>query len=146
MSEIEIGKTVSLQYVVKLDDGIVIDQSDAENPLVFTIGDPNIIPGMVEAVVGMKEGEKKSFSVTPENAYGAKDPNFIRELPRNLFPDDMDIKVDDQLAAINKEGQEIPFCVVETNETMILADFNHPLAGKTLHFDIEIVEVTESAL
>ena len=144
--DIEIGKTVSLKYVVKLEDGTIIDASEDSAPLVFTIGDPNIIPGMIDAVIGLKEGDSKSFSVAPKDAYGEHDPSFVRELPRNLFPDDMQIAVGDQLAAINNNGQEIPFTVMEASEAMILADFNHILAGKTLLFDVEIIEVTESTV
>jgi len=144
MSVIEIGKTVSLKYIVKLDDGTIVDESEDAAPLLFTIGDPNIIPGMVDAVLGLQEGDKKSFSVEPKDAYGEHDSDFVRDLPRNLFPDDMKICVGDQLAAINKNNQEIPFTVVEISNDMIIADFNHILAGKTLHFDIEIIAVTET--
>jgi FKBP-type peptidyl-prolyl cis-trans isomerase 2 len=146
MAEIEIGRTVSLKYVVKMEDGTVIDSCEASNPLVFTIGDPNIIPGMVDAVMGMKEGETKSFSVEPKDAYGEHDPSFVHEIPRSLFDGDMNIEIGDQLAAINKDGQEIPFTVIEINEAVIMADFNHMLAGKTLLFDIEIIAVTESTV
>ena len=146
MAAIEIGKTVSLKYVVKLEDGTIIDSCEDSSPLVFTIGDPNIIPGMIEAVLGLNEGDKKSFSVEPKDAYGEHDAAFVRELPRSLFPDDMNIGIGDQLAAINKSGQEIPFTVIELSDTAILADFNHILAGKTLFFDVEIIDVTESVV
>jgi FKBP-type peptidyl-prolyl cis-trans isomerase 2 len=146
MAEIEIGKTVTLKYIVKLDDGTVIDKAEDSTPLVFTIGDPNIISGMVDAVLGLKEGDTKSFSVEPKDAYGEHDPAFVRELPRKLFPEDINICEGDQLAAINKNGQEIPFTVIEIRAAAILADFNHILAGKTLHFDIEIISVTETAV
>ncbi len=139
------GKTVSIIYTVKMDDGTMIDTSEGREPLVFTIGDGDIIKGMEEAVKGMKIGEKKTFSVAPKDAYGEHDPNFVKELPRRLFPADMPIEVGSQMAATNADGIEIPFCVMNVTGDMIVADFNHVLAGKTLNFDIEIVDISESA-
>jgi len=140
------GKTVSLMYTVKLDDGTVIDSSEGREPLVFTLGDGDIIKGMEQAVKGMKIGEKKSFSVAPKDAYGEHDPNFVKELPRRLFPADMQIEIGSQLAATNTDGIEIPFCVTDMSDDNIVADFNHVLAGKTLNFDIEIVDISETVL
>jgi FKBP-type peptidyl-prolyl cis-trans isomerase 2 len=144
MAEIDFGKTVSLKYVVTLDDGTVVDKSEESGPFVFTVGDPNVIPGLVDAVKGLADGDKKEFSVEPQHAYGEREPGHVRELPRSLFPEDIEFKAGEQLEAIHKNGQAIPFTVLEIRPETILADFNHVLAGRTLHFEVEVLEVTES--
>lgn len=144
MAEIEVGKTVSMKYVVKLDDGTVIDKCDESTPFVFTVGDPNVIQGMADAVCGLTEGDKKEFSIEPAQAYGEHEPGLVREIPRNLFDEDMEFKIGDQLEAIHKNGQAIPFIVMEVKPQTIIADFNHMLAGKTLYFEVEILDITES--
>lgn len=144
MALIEVGKTVVMKYIVKLEDGTVVDKCDESTPFVFTVGDTNIIPGMSEAVNGLTEGDKKEFRVEPMQAYGEHEPDLVREIPRSIFNDDMEFNIGDQLEAIHKNGQAIPFTVVEVGPETIVADFNHVLAGKALVFEIEILDITES--
>jgi FKBP-type peptidyl-prolyl cis-trans isomerase SlyD len=143
MSEIASGSMVSLSYCVKIDEGKIVDESAAGKPLVFTVGESDVIPGLTVQIIGMKKGEKKSFQVEPREAYGEHDPEYVRSLPLKLFPQEIQIKPGDMLTASTKDGQQIPFAVVEIREDSIVADFNHVLAGKTLFFDVEIIDIRD---
>lgn len=144
MAEIRMGSTVTLQYTVKTDDGAVIDASEQDKPLIFTVGETEIISGLVNQVLGLKKSDRKSFSIPPKEAYREYNPDFVRNLPRNMFPDDIDLKAGDSLVAASGDGQEIPFTIREAAPEGVVADFNHVLAGKALHFDVEIIEVRDA--
>jgi len=143
MAEIRMGSTVTLAYTVKTEDGGWIDAACTEKPLVFTVGESDIIPGMIHNAIGMKKGEKKSFRVDPPDAYGERNPLFVRALPRKLFPDSLDIIPGDVLSASTRDGQKLPLTVLEVGTDTVTVDFNHPLAGKALFFDIEIIDVKD---
>ncbi|HOX28416.1 MAG TPA: peptidylprolyl isomerase [bacterium] len=143
MIEAAMGATVTLNYSVRLEDGETIDSSEESGPLTFVLGDTDVISGMCAEVIGMKTGEKKTFSVQPKDAYGEPDPSLLAKIPVQFFGGEK-VELGDQFVSTSEEGNEMPFIVVELGKEFITADFNHPLAGKVLTFDIEILHVQDT--
>jgi FKBP-type peptidyl-prolyl cis-trans isomerase 2 len=134
------GKTVKVNYTLTVD-GKVVDSSKGREPLEFKAGAHQMIPGFEKGVMGMKAGEKKSFTVKPEEGYGQVNPKAFQEVPKKKLPADVKPKAGMTLYAQGKEGQPIPVTIKEVKKDVVVMDFNHPLAGKTLNFDVEVVEV-----
>jgi FKBP-type peptidyl-prolyl cis-trans isomerase 2 len=134
------GKLVKVIYSLTVD-GNVVDSSKEGEPFEFTAGSSQVIPGFEEAIMGMKAGEKKSFQVGPEKGYGEENPKGIQEVPRDKLPADMNPEVGMTLHATMPDGQAIPARITEIKEDIIILNFNHPLAGKTLNFEVEVVDV-----
>ncbi|MCF8069669.1 MAG: peptidylprolyl isomerase [Desulfobacterales bacterium] len=142
MSEaVQNGDTISVHYTGKLENGEVFDSSKGRDPLKFTVGKGMLIKGFDTAVVDMKPGEKKSVSISPDEGYGLSIDDFILAIPKTGFPEDFNFEVGAQLGLPTQDGQTVPAKIVELNDDTITVDANHPLAGKTLIFDIEIAEV-----
>ena len=143
--EIINGKTVSLHYVGTLDNGDQFDSSyDREQPMTVLIGSGNIIAGFESAVMGMKAGEKRSIAIESKDAYGDHNPTAIQSVPLGSFPEDF-IAEEGKIVQGKGENEQIfTATIVETAEDKIVLDFNHPLAGKNLNFDIEIVSVSNA--
>jgi FKBP-type peptidyl-prolyl cis-trans isomerase 2 len=136
MSKINSGDTVRVHYEGRLEDGTIFDSSADREPLEFEAGSDQLIPGFSTAVVGMEIGDKKTVTLAPDEAYGASRPEMLQRVPVAELPDG--VKVGDQLVAHAGE-QKIPVVVTEMNGEEAVLDANHPLSGKTLIFDIEIV-------
>ncbi|UCD16968.1 MAG: peptidylprolyl isomerase [Candidatus Zixiibacteriota bacterium] len=139
------GDTVKVDYKVALEDGSVVDSSATGQPLQFTLGAGNIIPGVENAVIGMKVGDSKSVSIPPEEAYGPRRDDMIGNVRRSEFPQDMSLTVGQRLQMPQPNGGFIPVTVVAITDTMVTLDANHPLAGQTLNFDLQLVEIMEAA-
>lgn len=140
--EVQPKKIVKLNYKGTLDDGSVFDSSEDKEPLEFLYGVGMIIPGLEKELEGLKEGDKKQVKVSSEDAYGEPDPNAIQEVSKEQFPEDIELKEGLTLAAEGPQGT-IPVTVVEVGDETAKVDFNHPLAGKNLNFDVEVLEVRE---
>lgn len=138
MSEVSRGDTVRIHYTGRLDDGTVFDTSQQRGPLEFVAGGDQVIRGVSEGVLGMNEGEKKTVTVPPEQAYGERSDDMRESVPREQLP--QDVNEGDWLTA-SRGDQQFPVRVEELSENEAKLDLNHPLAGKELHFDIEIVDV-----
>jgi FKBP-type peptidyl-prolyl cis-trans isomerase 2 len=134
------GKSVKVHYTLTVD-GKVVDSSNGREPLQFKAGSHEMIPGFEKGVMGMKVGEKKSFKVSPEEGYGPENPKAIQNIPKNQLPPDITPKAGMTLYAQGKNGQRVPVRVIEVKEDVVVMNFNHPLAGKTLNFDVEVVEI-----
>jgi FKBP-type peptidyl-prolyl cis-trans isomerase SlyD len=134
------GKTVKLNYTLTVD-GKVVDSSKGRKPLEFTEGAHQLIPGFEKAVMGMKVGQKKSFTVNPEDGYGPVNPKAFREVPKKQLPAGITPKAGMTLYAQGKNGQKVPVTIKKVKKDSVLIDFNHPLAGKTLNFAVEVVEI-----
>lgn len=134
------GKSVKVNYTLTVD-GKVVDSSKGRQPLEYKAGAHQMIPGFEKAVMGMKAGEKKSFKVKPEDGYGQVNPKAVREVPKKQLPADLKPKAGMTLYAKAKEGQPMPVTIKEVKKDTVVMDFNHPLAGKTLNFDVEVMEV-----
>jgi len=133
--------TVKVHYTGKLEDGTVFDSSEGRDPLEFTVGGGQVIPGFDEAVVGLEVGESRTATLPPEDAYGPHREELVLSTDRGQFPEDAEPQVGDQFQLATQSGQRIPATVVEIEGDAITLDANHPLAGKALVFDIELVEI-----
>ena len=141
MAEAKQGDTVKVHYTGKLEDGLVFDSSANREPLEFTLGEGQIIPGFEEGVVGLGPGDSTTVTVPPEKGYGAYRDDLVMAVERAQLPEDMDPQVGQRLQSQQDDGQTIVFTVTETAEESITLDANHPLAGKDLVFEIELVEI-----
>jgi FKBP-type peptidyl-prolyl cis-trans isomerase SlyD len=134
------GKTVKVNYTLTVD-GKVVDSSRGGQPLEFREGAHQLIPGFERAVMGMKTGQKKSFTVKPEDGYGPVNPKAFQEVSRKQLPAGITPKAGMTLYAQGKDGRKIPVKIKEVKKDSVVMDFNHPLAGKTLNFAVEVVEI-----
>ncbi len=143
MAAAEQNNTVKVHYTGKLSDGTVFDSSRQREPLEFQVGQGQVIPGFEQAVVGMTPGETKTATVAPEQGYGDRRDDMVASVPKDNLPDDLDPEVGQQLQARDSEGQTIPVRITEVGDEAVTIDANHPLAGQTLTFDIELVDVQQ---
>ncbi|APX10842.1 FKBP-type peptidyl-prolyl cis-trans isomerase [Tateyamaria omphalii] len=141
MATIKNGDTVRIHYTGTLLDGTVFDSSDGSDPLEFVVGSGQIIPGLDVALPGMAEGETKKVNIPCDQAYGPINPALRQGVPRDAIPDDIALEVGLQLQMQTPQGQPMPVTVVELGAEEIMLDANHPLAGKDLVFDFEVVSV-----
>ncbi|WOI55777.1 peptidylprolyl isomerase [Palleronia sp. LCG004] len=141
MSQAKAGDTVSMHYTGSLTDGTQFDSSQGREPLEFQLGTGQIIPGLDNALTGMEVGDKKTVTVTPEEGYGPRDPQRVQAVPRDQLPDHIPTDPGTQLQMQTPDGQTIPVMVAEANDTEVMLDANHPLAGQELKFDVELVDI-----
>jgi len=141
MSEAKKGDKVKVHYTGKLTDGSVFDSSVDREPLEFELGAGMMIAGFDSAVTGMKIGDKKTANISSDEAYGEKNDEMIVEVPKSQLPEDLKPEVGQQLGMQQPNGQNIPVVVTSVGEEKIEIDANHPLAGKDLVFEIELVEI-----
>ena len=141
MSEVKSGDTVRIHYTGTLEDGTVFDSSEGRDPLEFEVGSGQIIPGLDKALPGMTTGEKKTVEVQPDEGYGHVNPQARQTVPRSSVPDEIQLEVGTPLQVETQDGQQVPVTVAEVTEDSVTLDANHPLAGKTLTFEIEIVGI-----
>ena len=134
------GSVVRLEYALSDEKGALIESNKGKEPLSYTQGRGQIIPGLEKALSGMRVNEQKSVRVKPEDGYGAVDPKAFQEIPRAEIPADA-LKVGNTLLAKDHQGQMFPVRVHEVKDKTVVLDFNHPLAGKTLSFAVKILEV-----
>ncbi|MBE0698611.1 MAG: peptidylprolyl isomerase [Anaerolineaceae bacterium] len=133
---------VSIDYSLTVE-GQVIDSTEGDEPLQFLQGHQNIIPGLEKELSGMKVGDNKKVVVSPEEAYGEIDPENIIEVPREEFPDDIPLEPGTELEVKNADGEVLSATIAEISSQIVKLDFNHPLAGKQLTFDVTIVELRD---
>ncbi|MBM2323062.1 MULTISPECIES: FKBP-type peptidyl-prolyl cis-trans isomerase [Marivita] len=141
MSQVKTGDTVSIHYTGTLSDGSTFDSSAGRDPLEFTVGAGQIIPGLDQAIPGMAVGDTKTVQVSADQAYGERDPNAQQAVPRGEIPADIPLEPGTQLQMQTPTGQVVPVMVAEVTETEVTLDANHPLAGQDLTFDVELVEI-----
>lgn len=132
---------MKVHYTGKLDDGTVFDSSRDREPLEFTLGGGQVIPGFEEAVRDMEEGEETTVTIPPEEAYGQRQDQAVIEVAREQLPDEIKPEVGMQLEVLSAGGGSFPARITEMNDRTITLDANHPLAGERLTFEIELVEV-----
>jgi peptidylprolyl isomerase len=135
------GDTVKVHYTGKLTDGTVFDSSDGGEPLEFTLGQGQIIPGFEQGVTGMKVGESKTINIPVDQAYGEHSDDMIIEIDRTELPASIDPKVGMQLQMNQGNGSIMVVTITEVSETKVKLDANHPLAGQALTFDIKLIEI-----
>lgn len=134
------GSVVSLQYTLTGEDGKVIDSNKGKEPLKYTHGLKQIVPGLEKQMNGMKLGAERRVKVKPEDAYGPVNKNAFQEFPKENIPAN-GLKVGAVLMAKGPQGEAIPVRVHEIKEKTVVLDLNHPLAGKTLIFDVKVLDI-----
>jgi peptidylprolyl isomerase len=136
------GDQVQVHYTGRLEDGTVFDTSHDREPLAFTLGEGNVIAGFESAIDGMNQGETKTTTIPADDAYGAHNEEMVIRMERSNVPDSIDPEVGQNLQIQLQNGQQMPVVVTEVTDSEVVIDANHPLAGQTLIFDIELVGVS----
>lgn len=142
MAQAKQGDTVKIHYTGTLADGKVFDSSAGREPLSFTIGSGQVIPGFEEAVIGMLKDEKKSVTIPVDKAYGPRKEELAFTVPRSQVPPEINPEIGQRLQMQGPHNQPIIVTVTEVTDEYILLDANPPLAGKELNFAIELVEIS----
>ncbi|MCF6247909.1 MAG: peptidylprolyl isomerase [Desulfobacula sp.] len=137
---IKTGDTISVHYTGKLESGKVFDSSEGKTPLKFTVGSGALIKGFDTAVTGMHVGEKTTVVIEPEQGYGARNEEMCVDIPKKSIPEDLPLTIGIQVQLQDPNGQPMMATIAEVGEENVKMDLNHFLAGKTLEFDIAIVE------
>ena len=133
---------VSMAYVLRFEDGQLIDQSEDDAPMEYIQGARQIIPGLEKALIGLNVGDEKDVEVKPADGYGERDPDDIVEMPRGDLPESLDLSVGKPVKMQDSEsGKSFKAYVVESSPETVTLDLNHPLAGKTLNFHVKIVDL-----
>ena len=141
MNQVKENNTVKVNYTGKLADGQIFDSSEGRDPLEFTLGQGQLIPGFEKGLIDMALNEKKTITVAKEEAYGDINQDLIQEVSKSQLPPDIMPEVGMGLVSKSPEGHETNMRVVEVKDDSIVIDANHPLAGKDLIFDLEVVEI-----
>jgi peptidylprolyl isomerase len=141
MTQVKSGDTVAINYTGTLLDGSTFDSSEGREPLEFVVGSGQIIPGLDVALPGMAVGDKKTVKIGSADAYGPLNPEMRQAVPREGIPAEIPLEVGTQLQMQTPDGQAMPVMVVEVDEATVTLDANHPLAGKDLQFDIELMKI-----
>ncbi len=142
--QVEKGKVVMIHFTLKDPDSGVIDTSEGRPPLPYLHGFNNLVAGVEEALEGLEAGATIQVVVPPEKGYGPRSPDSTAEVPRSAFPQDAHIFEGMQFMAEDDQGNQGPIWISEVRAEIVVIDRNHPLAGKDLHFDIEVVRVREA--
>jgi FKBP-type peptidyl-prolyl cis-trans isomerase 2 len=145
MQQVKNGDTVKVHYHGKLTDGTTFDSSEGRQPLEFKVGSGSVIRGFDNSVVGMSVGDKKTINIPAEEAYGEVEEDRFMEFPINRFPPDLKPEVGMTLTMSDGSGQQFPVVIGDVRDDVVILDANHPLAGKDLVFDIELMEIKSNS-
>ncbi|UTA47338.1 peptidylprolyl isomerase [Simiduia sp. 21SJ11W-1] len=135
------GSRLTLHFAVKLRDGSVIDSNFERSPAALTVGDGNLLPGFEQCLLGMTAGQRETFVVPPERGFGQANPNNVQVFPRTTFAADMELAEGLVVSFADAQKAELPGVIAAFDEREVTVDFNHPLAGKEVVFDVHIVSV-----
>jgi peptidylprolyl isomerase len=141
MSQAKNGDTVKVHFTGRLENGDVFSRSEAETPIEVTLGNGELLPGFERGMVGMEVGEKKTVTVPPEQAYGPKQEDLMVEIDKNNLPEHVTPAIGKGFRIRQSDGDDIHVIISDMTETTVTLDGNHPLAGVTLFFDLELVEI-----
>ena len=143
--QIDKDMVVAMHYKLTLDSGDVIDSSEGREPLRFIYGHGMIIPGLERELLSLKAGDKKSVTVQPEEGYGLVNEQLLQTIGRDQLPPDLELKEGMALTGKNEQGQQFEVAVKSFNDSEVVIDMNHPLAGKVLNFETQIVDVRKAS-
>jgi peptidylprolyl isomerase len=135
------NNTVTVKYTGKLADGTIFDASPEDSPLTFIIGREEVIKGFDEAVINMAQGETKTVLIEPDQAYGESNPALVEEINRADLPENLELAVGGQLEVTQGDGSVLLLMINKVSKETVTLDANHPLAGKALTFEIEMLEI-----
>lgn len=138
--KISTNSVVSIQYTLTNDQGETLDQSTAQDPLVYLHDTGSLIPGLEDALEGHIAGDKLKVTVKPEDGYGVRDEKLLQNVQKSEFPKDEELEVGMRFQVEGEDGPLV-LTILEIRDEEIIVDSNHPLAGATLHFDVEVLEV-----
>ncbi|NTU68753.1 MAG: peptidylprolyl isomerase [Chlorobiaceae bacterium] len=141
MAQVKQGDTVRVHYTGTFDDGMVFDTSAEREPLQFTIGSGQVIPGFDNAVLNMAIGEKKQVNIPAEEAYGPRSEELVAEIGRDKLPADLEVEIGQQLQVGLADGGQTVVLIVDLNDETVTLDANHPMAGMDLNFELELIEI-----
>jgi len=139
------GRIVCLDYTLRLEDDEVVDASEDREPIEFVQGQRQIVPGLEDALYGMEVGDEKSVVVEPAEGYGERNPEASQDVPRDAFQEDVELEAGMPIQVSDGSGRTATAFVAEVGDDSVKLDFNHPLAGETLHFEVEVVDVREAS-
>ena len=147
MSEQRIGQgsRVTLHFSLKFENGEVVDSNFEKDPATFTIGDGSLLPGFERVLFGLKDSDKRTFEIPPEQGFGTPNEQNVQIMPRSQF-DSMELDYGVLVIFKDAAGGEMPGVVKAFNDQQVTIDFNHPLAGKVIVFDVEIIQVKNSTV
>ncbi len=143
MQKVENGKFVCVAYTGTFDTGDVFDTSEGGEPMELQIGGGNVVQGFEDALLGMEMNEKKVFTLDPDAAYGHRDETHVHTFSRNEIPPDMEPEVGEVIGLQTPDGEQIPAQITHADDEKVVVDLNHPLAGKSLTFEVEIVGISD---
>ncbi|HLG39948.1 MAG TPA: peptidylprolyl isomerase [Chitinophagaceae bacterium] len=146
MQQVKKGDKVKVHYHGRLTSGETFDKSEGREPLEFEVGGGNVIKGFDDGVTGMAVGDKKTITIPFDEAYGPRNPEMLIEMPKERFPQDMEIEVGMPLGMSDGQGQQFQVVITEIKGDVVMLDANHPLAGHDLVFDLELIEITNKPL
>jgi peptidylprolyl isomerase len=141
MTEAKAGDKVKVHFTGYLEDGAVFGSTMNEEPFEFVIGEKNMLPGFENAVIGMQKGETKTISLAPEEAYGSHKKELVHIMDKSSFPPEINLEIGKKLSVRIQDGKQTVVAIKDIAEDHIVIDENDPLAGKTLTFKIELVEI-----
>lgn len=141
MQQVKSGDKVKVHYHGKLTTGETFDSSEGREPLEFVVGSGQVIKGFDDALMNMSVGEKKTVEIPVEEAYGQRRDDMVVEYPKDQFPAEMTPEIGMQLNMADNQGNNFPVVITEIKDEIVVLDANHPLAGKDLIFDLEIVAI-----
>lgn len=135
------GTKVTLHFALRLPGGEVIDSNFERDPATFTVGDGNLLQGFEKAIYGLQEGDKKTLVIKPEDSFGQRNPNNVQEIPRTQFSSDIELSEGLMLSFADAQKTELPGVVRSFDEDVVVVDFNHPLAGRDILFEVAILRI-----
>lgn len=135
------GTTVTLHFALRLPGGEVIDSNFERDPATFTVGDGNLLLGFEKAIYGLQEGDKKTLVIKPEDSFGQRNPNNVQEIPRAQFGADIELSEGLMLSFADAQKTELPGVVSRFDDEVVVVDFNHPLAGREILFEVAILQI-----
>lgn len=135
------GTRVTLHFALRLADGEVIDSNFEREPATFTVGDGNLLQGFEQSIFGLQEGDRKTLVIQPEHGFGQRNPNNIQEIARSQFGADIQLEEGLMLSFADAQKTELPGVVKRFNDDVVVIDFNHPLAGREILFDVAILKI-----
>lgn len=135
------GTKVTLHFALQLENGDIVDSNFEREPAVFTVGDGNLLPGFEKALFGMYEGDHKTLVIKPEDGFGQRNPNNIQEIPRSQFNAELELTEGLMLSFADAQKTELPGVVQKFDDEVVIIDFNHPLAGRDILFEVAILKI-----
>ena len=141
---LEANKVVTMNYILKDGDGVVIDSTDEAGPFSFISGGQQILPKLEEEVGNMIIGSKKTVNLAPSEAYGEYDKNAVQTIDKSSFPEGTNIEVGVSYFTSTPDGQQVRFTITKVMGEVVTVDFNHPLAGRDLEFEVELLDVRDA--